>query len=135
VAKKARRTNLGTSKRLGFRSGLEEKIAKQLQEAGVKVEYETTKIRYIVPESLHTYTVDFVLPNGIMIETKGRLVVADRKKHILIKEQHPELDIRFVFQNSKNPIRKGSKTTYADWATKHGFKYADKEIPDEWLKS
>jgi hypothetical protein len=123
------------SKRLGFRSGLEGKVAKQLEVLGVKVEYETTKVKYVIPESLHTYTPDFVLPNGIVVETKGRFVVADRKKHLLIKQQHPDLDIRFVFQNSKNKITKGSKTTYADWCIKNGFQYADKEIPDKWLRS
>lgn len=134
MAKKAQRSTVGAAHRLGFRSGIEVKIAKQLEEAGIKVEYETTKIRYVQPETKHTYTPDFVLPNGIIIETKGRFVAADRKKHLLIKQQHPDLDIRFIFQRSQNTINKGSKTTYADWATKNGFLYADKEIPDEWLK-
>ena len=40
---------------------------------------------------------------------------------ILLKEQHPELDIRIVFQDMKKPIYRGSKTTYAKWATDHGF--------------
>lgn len=100
----------------------------------MKVEYETTKIKYVVPESLHTYTPDFVLPNSIIVETKGRFVVADRKKHLLIQKQHPTLDIRFVFSNSKAKISKGSKTSYADWCDKYGFLYADKLIPEEWLK-
>lgn len=134
MAKKAQRSTVGAAHRLGFRSGIEVKVAKQLEEAGIKVEYETTKIRYVQPETKHTYTPDFVLPNGVIIETKGRFVAADRKKHLLIKQQHPDLDIRFVFQRSQNTINKGSKTTYADWATKNGFLYADKEIPDEWLK-
>ena len=55
-------------------------------------------------------------------------------KHLEIKKQHPELDIRFVFSNSRNKIEKRSKTTYGMWAEKHGFMYADKRIPDEWLK-
>lgn len=135
MAKKVRKSTLDPSKRLGFRSGLEDKIAKQLEDAGIKVEYETTKIKYVQPTTYHTYTPDFVLPNGIIVETKGRFVAADRKKHLLIKQQHPDLDIRFVFQRSQNTISKGSKTTYADWADKHGFKYADKEIPEEWLRS
>lgn len=134
MAKTIRKSNLGTAKKLGFRSGFEGRISKQLEEEGVKVEYETTKIKYSVPESKHTYTADFLLPNGIIVETKGRFVTADRKKHLLIKEQHPNLDIRFVFQNSKNKISKGSKTSYADWCEKHGFLYSDKEIPKEWLK-
>lgn len=122
------------ARRLGFRSGLEVKVAKQLKEKGVGVEYETTKIKYRVDEE-RTYTPDFKLPNGVIVETKGRFVAADRKKHLLIQKQHPDKDIRFVFQNSNNKISKASKTTYADWCNKHGFVYADKEIPDEWLRS
>ena len=79
------------------------------------------------------YTPDFILPNGIIIETKGRFVAADRKKHLLIQQQHSELDIRFVFSNSRAKLSKGAKSTYGEWCEKHGFLYADKQIPEEWL--
>ncbi|CAB4143521.1 endonuclease I [uncultured Caudovirales phage] len=117
----------------GYRSGLEEVVDSTLKQRNIDGEYEKHKIKYTIPATDHTYTPDFRLPNGIFVETKGRFVVEDRKKHVLIKKQHPELDIRFVFQNSKNKIRKGSPTTYADWCIKHGFIYADKTIPQEWL--
>jgi hypothetical protein len=117
----------------GYRSGLEEVISNKLAENNIDGEYEKHKIKYTKPATEHTYTPDFKLPNGIFVETKGRFVTEDRKKHVLIRKQHPELDIRFVFQNSKNKIRKGSPTTYADWCNKHGFKYADKVIPQDWL--
>lgn len=117
----------------GYRSGLEEVVSEQLTKAGISFEYETTKIDYIKPVTKHKYTPDFILTNGIIVETKGRFVTADRKKHLLIKEQHPSLDIRFVFSRSKTPISKQSKTTYADWCEKNGFKYADKLIPNAWL--
>ena len=52
---------------------------------------------------------------------------------ILVKQQHPELDIRFVFSNSRQKISKQSKTTYGMWCEKHGFLYADKTVPQEWL--
>ena len=116
----------------GYRSGLEEKVSKELEEAGVKYEYETQKIKYRVEED-RTYTPDFILPNGIIVETKGRFTTADRKKHLLIQKQHPELDIRFVFQNSRAKLYKGAKSTYAQWCDKQGFMYADKSIPEEWL--
>ena len=119
----------------GYRSGLEEDIDTALKSHNINGEYEQHTIRYTKPATQHTYTPDFRLPNGIYIETKGRFVTEDRKKHVLIKSQHPELDIRFVFQNSKNKIRKGSKTTYADWCVKHGFQFADKTIPSAWLES
>jgi hypothetical protein len=117
----------------GYRSGLEESVAEQLENAGMPYFYETTKIEYDVKET-RKYTPDFILPNGIIVETKGRFVAADRKKHLLIRSQHPFIDIRFVFSNSKQKISKGSKTTYADWCDKFGFKYADKQIPEDWLK-
>ena len=119
----------------GFRSGLEETVATQLQTSNVSYEYEEKKniVKYTIPTSEHTYLPDFKLPNGIIVETKGRFVIADRKKHALIKEQHPELDIRFVFSNSNAKLSKGSKTTYAMWCDKLGIIYADKSIPDSWL--
>lgn len=117
----------------GYRSGLEEQISDQLAKNNITAEYEKHNVQYVVPASNRKYTPDFKLPNGIFIETKGRFVLADRQKHILIKSQHPALDVRFVFQNSRGKIRKGSKTTYADWCIKHGFMYADKKIPSDWL--
>lgn len=117
-----------------YRSGLEEAIAEQLRQAGVVAAYEEEKIPYVTPATPHKYTPDFRLPNGIFIETKGRFETADRKKHLLVKEQHPHLDIRFVFTRSKTTISKASKTTYAMWCDKNGFQYADKWIPDAWLK-
>jgi hypothetical protein len=118
----------------GYRSGLEEDICKKLDEAGVPYEYEKMKIKYIKPATENQYTPDIVLLNsGIIVELKGRFMVADRKKHLLIKRQHPELEIRFVFQNSNQKITKGSRTTYAMWCQKNGFIFADKEIPKEWF--
>ena len=122
------------AKARGFRSGTELKIAQQLEINGVEVKYELYKIDYIKPESKHKYTPDFLLPNGIIIEVKGIFDVDDRKKHLLIQKQYPGLDIRFVFSNAKQKLRKNSKTTYAMWCQKHNFKYADKCIPDAWLK-
>lgn len=126
-------TQKQVGKKYGFRSGLEEKVAEQLNKLGVEYTYEQLRLRYMKPASTHTYTPDFQLPNGIIIETKGRFLLADRQKHILLKKQHPELDIRFVFSNSRTKISKTSSTTYAKWCEKEGFKYADKEIPKEWL--
>lgn len=122
-----------TALREGYRSGLEDTVAEQLRSLGVPVHYESVKIPYEVPQRPSKYTPDFWLPNGIVVETKGRYVSKDRQKHLLVKAQHPDLDIRFVFSRSRTPISKQSKTTYAMWCDKHGFLYADKLIPEEWL--
>jgi hypothetical protein len=134
MAKKVtKKSSKWVARKYGFKSGLEENISTQIESRGIDVQYESEKIPYIVPASQHTYNPDFRLPNGIIVETKGRFVAADRKKHQLVKEQHPNLDIRFVFSNSKNKISKNSKTTYGMWCEKNGYKYADKEIPEEWF--
>lgn len=117
----------------GFRSGLEMQIDEALKSQGIDGQYEQHVIDYVKPETKHKYHPDFKLPNGVFVETKGRFLTEDRKKHLLIKQQHPELDIRFLFQNSKTKISKSSKTTYADWCIKYGFQFADKVIPEDWL--
>lgn len=118
----------------GFRSGLEERIAQELIERGVDFEYEQMKINYLRPAKQAKYTPDFVLPNGIIIETKGRFLTADRQKMLLVKDQHPDLDIRFIFSNANQKISKQSKTTYGMWAKRNGFPFSNSELPLNWLK-
>ena len=134
MLKKTKTTSEARGIREGYRSGLEETVADQLSRAGVDAKYEEEVIHYTKPARKARYTPDFVLPNGIIIETKGRFVTADRQKHLLVKEQHPDLDIRFVFSNSRTRISKQSKTSYAMWCEKYGFPFADKAIPTLWLK-
>lgn len=114
-----------------YKSGLEFKIAQQLK----KVEYETDKLKYEIPASTHVYTPDFKLKRNVYIEGKGRLLPNERKKHLLVKEQNPDVEIRFYFENSDKPIYKGSKTTYGDWCDKNGFEWTDlkRGLPKSWL--
>lgn len=116
----------------GYRSGLENTVMQDIEENGLEPNYEATKLEYIVPESKHIYTPDFHVSPHIVIETKGRWVVEDRMKMLLVIKQHPEIDFRMVFYNANQKIKKGSKTSYADWCDKHGIKWANKFIPDEW---
>ena len=118
----------------GYRSGIEQDISDQLKKKKIKAEYEPFKIPYSIPQSIHKYTPDFVLGNGIVIESKGKFLSTDRKKHLLIQEQYPNLDLRFVFSNSRSRLRKGSKTTLAVWCEKNGFLYADRLVPLEWMR-
>lgn len=124
--------------RLRFRSGLEREAARQILRAGHPVDYESQKIDYLKPAKKAKYNPDFIIwkrdGTPMFIETKGRFLTADRSKHLLIKEQHPDLDIRFVFQRAKQTIGKTSTTTYAKWCEKKGFRFADGgKIPKEWF--
>lgn len=114
-----------------FRSSLEERVSDLLLELGVSYEYESTKVPYQIQ---HNYTPDFVLPNGVFLETKGYWDDDDRRKMRAVKKCNPELDIRMVFQDPYLKIRKGSKTTYAKWCEKHAIPWATySSIPLEWL--
>jgi len=141
-------TKKGRKERASYKSGLEDTVGKYLENKGIEFSYEPKwgKIHYTVPAKDRKYTPDFYIKTKsgktIIVETKGLWDAADREKHRLIKEQHPELDIRFVFTRSKAKLRKGSPTTYADICEGRGrgpfkgltWKYADKVVPDEWLQ-
>jgi hypothetical protein len=115
-----------------FRSRFEQKIAANLSQNAVAYTYETLKLPYQKPPSI--YKPDFILSSGLILEVKGRFTSKDRTKHLLIKQQYPHLDIRFVFQNANQRLSKTSTTTYAEWCLKHGFHYAHRHLPLEWIK-
>ena len=117
----------------GYRSIFEFCIARFLKSIKRKFRYEKIRVSWYHVQK-RFYIPDFVLDNGIVIEVKGWFKQSDRMKHLAIKEQHPKLDIRFIFQNENNFLYKGSKTTYAKWCDKHKFKYANRVIPKNWLK-
>ena len=101
---------------LGFDSGLEKKNAEHIEKTlGLPLFYETLKVRYVVPLSFHIYHPDFELPNGVIVETKGRFLAPDRAKQLLVQSQYPDLDIRFVFSSRNTKIAPGSKTTVSQW--------------------
>ena len=110
------------------RSGFEAKVMDHLDFRHVGYTYEGEKIPYV---SKHHYYPDLKLDNGVIVEIKGFFPSEDRRKMRLVKEQHPELDIRLLFQ-SDSKLYKGAKSRYSQWATKHGFPWALKEIPSDW---
>jgi len=133
------------SRKAKFRSGLERKISQSLKLRKCEFEYETEKILYTVPEVVRSYTPDFIITTKsgkkIYVEGKGIWDAEDRRKHWLIRDQRPDLDIRFVFTNSKSKISKRSRCTYGDICRGGGrgeykgitWKFAEKRVPQEWI--
>ena len=120
-----------------FRSNSEYNTYCFLKENKVSFKYEKLIINYEWLES-KKYIPDFVLSNGIILEVKGRFVLEDRKKHVLIRDQYPDMDLRILFENPNGKINKGSKTTYGMWCDKNGIKWSKRgpkgnPIPQEWL--
>ena len=131
-----------------YRSGFEERIAKAFGRRKIDFRYEPMTLDYItppVPAKNHKYTPDFLFEaedgHTIYVEAKGRLTVANRQKMLLVKQHNPELDIRFLFMNARQPLiskrKRGTKkngdiyksTTYGEWAEKNGFPWAQGNDP------
>jgi len=124
-----------------YRSGLERDIAHFLKGKRVAFEFETIKVPFTQPAAERVYVPDFIIRKKgkvvCVIEAKGKLDSDGRKKLLWVKEQHPKLRVKLLFQYANNKIRKGSKTTYADWANKHGFEWAEFKsdgVPERWYK-
>lgn len=115
------------------RSGYEDKVAENLELNNLDFGYEDVTVEYVTKRK---YKVDFSFKNGILLESKGYFKSSDRTKHLRIKEQNPDLDIRFLFQ-ADNWLTSKKSSRYSDWCKRHGFKYhvsPTGEIPKEWIK-
>jgi Autographiviridae endonuclease I len=120
-----------------FKSKFEQHVAALFRRRKVKFVYEADTFPFVQPAIARKYTPDFYIPKtGIYVESKGKLTIEDRKKMLWVKETYPDLRLVMLFQRASNPIRKGSKTTYGDWATANGFDWADwaDGIPERWTK-
>lgn len=116
-----------------FRSMFESLISQTL---GSKATYETDTFNFIEPAKNRKYTPDFKLGPKAYIEAKGLFDSSDRVKMKLVKAQYPDITFYLLFQNANKRLNKTSKTTYAMWAEKNGFKWGHfpKGIPKEWLE-
>ncbi len=103
-----------------------------MKKAGVEFRYEQVRLPYTHPATDHHYTPDFVLPNGIVIEVKGFLLMDARKTLILVREQHPDIDIRMVLNRAGARVQGLKTLNLAQWCDKFGFPWAVKLIPEEW---
>lgn len=108
-----------------YRSNFESTVGQLLAEIGKSAMYEPKdcKLEYTIPASKHKYLPDFILSDGVVLECKGYMTLADRKKMKLLREQYPDLRIIMVLQAPNNPIRKGSKTTYAKWCEQNNIEW------------
>lgn len=119
-------------------SPIEASLYKQLRAAQKKfniegLEYEAERLTYTIEAD---YVPDFVVRfedgRTMYLEAKGWLRPEDKKKMLLVKAQHPDLDIRFIFEKNNKFSR--SQVRYGDWAGKKGFPWAVGQVPEEWLK-
>ena len=113
-----------------YRSKFESRVAAALTQNKVGFTYEDMTLPYIIEA---VYRPDFILENGVVVETKGFFSPQDRRKMLAVQKQHPDLDIRLCFQNAKDKISRAKRSiTYGQWATRHGFKWSSGTIPSSW---
>lgn len=119
-----------------YKSRWEGFVAQQISRIIRKTpEYEPEKIKYVVPAVTRTYCPDFKISDNVFIEAKGKFDPIDRQKHLLLREQYPNVKIYIVFQNANQKIRKGSNTTYGMWCDEHGIEWSHKTVKREWFKT
>ena len=114
----------------------EQKVMSNLTAKGVEFEFEPHSLSYNVTRD---YIPDLLI-GDMYVEIKGYFRQDAQRKMRAVKKQHPEKDIRFLFQRANATIqgakkrKDGTKMTCADWAERYGFKYAEgEEIPDKWI--
>jgi hypothetical protein len=95
----------------------------------VVAEHEKETLRFIQPEQKRRYLIDFTFPAhpALVLEVKGRFTASDRKKMLLVKEQHPDRQVIMLFGKAKNTLTKKSTTTYGDWCDKNEIAWCDLE--------
>jgi hypothetical protein len=128
------------------RSKFETRVGIDLEERGVDFEYERESYKYKAKPynakcedcgskkvfETRSYTPDFFLPNGIIIEAKGRWMPKERKILKALKESNPELDIRMLFMRD-NWLTTKHVQRYSDWCDKNGIGYAVGRVPQGWV--
>lgn len=109
-----------------FKSKFEADLAKKFDSLGIEWEYEPFSIPW--QPAVRKYTPDFrlTLADGteIILESKGFFDPSARSKMAQVRSQYPDLNIQFLFMDENKVVTKSSsrRTTYKEWAEKHGYK-------------
>ena len=115
-----------------YKSGLEKRFAELLLKHGVKAKYEAKTFEFV---KVAHYKPDWELAENLYVETKGYFSPSNRGNLLSFREQHPNVEIILVFEEPYNRLSSKSKTTYAAWATKHGFRWSGiNDFPFEQFK-
>ncbi len=100
----------------GFDSGVEVEVAALFDNWGVDVAREGTTYPYLDQAGQwRSWRPDFTTPTGTAIEVKGRVFPGACAKIEAVLAQHPDLDLRLVFQDPFQHVSKGGPT-HAEWA-------------------
>jgi hypothetical protein len=111
------------------RSQLETEVEQGLISQGLTPLYETEKFPYVLHKR---YTPDFKV-GDVYVEVKGWWPSAERTKFLAVITSNPGLPIFVALQRPHQTLSKQSKTTYAQWCTKHGIAWCPTPIPPDFM--
>lgn len=117
-----------TKSSLGYGKRFEKSILDSLTSLNVEYKFEGIKLSYTIAAQ---YKPDVVLDNGVIIEIKTYLPYEEQRKLRAVKESHPDLDLRLLFEKPDKKLP-NSKLTHGEWATKYNFIWAGPNVPEEW---
>ena len=102
-----------------------------------RLEYELNNkdnsIEYINCKKTKVFVPRFVMSDGMIVESVSYLLKQDCRKYLLLREQYPNLDIRFIFESADKYVSGGDGLTLAEWAASNKFHWANKLFPLEWM--
>ena len=130
-----------------FRSKFEYSVASDLWKRKIAFGYEVESFPFFLEMyrgecrecgskdvvSSRSYTPDFFLPGGVVVEAKGKFTPKNRTRMLAFKESNPGVDIRMLFMRN-NWISSKKRSTYGDWCDKHGFPWSVGTVPKDWIK-
>lgn len=112
------------------RSKLEDEVEQALINQGYSPEYESERFSYVLHRK---YRPDFKVGN-VYVEVKGWWPPAERSKFLAVILNNPGLPIFVALQRPTLTLSKQSKTTYAQWCSKHGIAWSPIPIPPDFMK-
>jgi hypothetical protein len=112
------------------RSRLEEEVEQALESMGYTPSYEAERFNYVLHRK---YTPDFKV-GQVLIEVKGWWPPAERSKFLSVIVCNPGLPIFVALQRPYLTLSKKSKTTYAEWCSRHGIAWCPIPIPPDFME-
>ena len=118
--------------RAGMKSLGEVRCAADMDKMHIKWEYEAEKLKY--QHKVQSYTPDFLLIDGTLIEYKGKMTDETRKKLLSIKRCNPKRRLCIVFEKPNNKISsRPNSQRYWQWAESNGFEWSNQVIDKRWV--
>lgn len=117
-----------------YGSAFEAQVADALADLGIAFEHQPQPLGYFDREgACREYRPDLRI-GDVLAEVKGRLDLPGATEKLLaVKEAHPSVDLRVVFQEPFRELPDGK--AFCEWAEENGFPWGGLPLPGDWVES